>query len=249
MLWRKKRRLPMSGLSLIYMVCGCVLVLGHLYMMHSAFIQFFDDPRNVYAESVQRVSSHLRLVETLRNIPALALPDPLRKIHATSHIKFNEPKLRRLMNNDIYKSKLAGETNDAYIEIETSQNFQKKNSKQNIDKEGKEYHDLLFVSDSELRAVLNKTSNCVKLQSLTNKEYVASGWTKAVYKTNLEGHPVALKTIDLSGHDMTKCGQLLTESHSFCYKKASQKILKELLLLRALKIPNVVQVNMNQFKQ
>lgn len=226
----------------MYIFCGCVLVLGNVYMMHSGFVQFFDDSRNVYEERVRDVSPDLRLVETLRDIPALVLPDSLRNLHSTSHLNFNEPKLRRLMDNGIYRSKQISETNayDGYIEIETTR---RKNSKQNVENKGRRNQDLLFISDSELRAVLNKTSNCVKLQSLTNKEYVASGWTKAVYKTNLEGRPVALKTIDLSGHDMTKCGQQLAGSPSFCYKKASQKILKELLLLRALKIPNVVQVN------
>ena len=215
--------------------------------MYNGFLQFYEDPRNVLKETldVEGVLPHTGSnVETLQDVPIIALPDSLRKVPSNVHINFKEPKLRRLMDNDIdsYKS-----NNEDEKRISSS-SFHPKNTIQNNHDETRETAGRkMSVSDSELRAALNKTSDCVKLQSLTNKEYIASGWTKAVYKTNMDGQPVALKKVDLSGHDMAKCGQQLSRVPSFCYKKASQKILKELLLLKALKIPNVVQVIRNVF--
>ena len=237
----------MSGISVLFTFCGCILILGNVYVMYNGFLQFYDDPRNVLKETlgVEGVLPHTDLssnMETLQDVPVIALPDSLRKVPSTVHIILNEPKLRRLMDNVIDRSK-------SYNEDEEKTFLRPKNTKQSehAENKGTAGRKISSVSDSELRAALNKTSDCVKLQSLTNQEYIASGWTKAVYKTNMDGHPVALKKVDLSGHDMAKCGQQLTRTPSFCYKKASQKILKELLLLKALKIPNVVQVMRNIF--
>ena len=247
MLWKKKRRVHMSGISVLFTFCGCILILGNVYVMYNGFLQFYDDPRNVLKETlgVEGVLPHTDLssnMETLQDVPVIALPDSLRKVPSTVHIILNEPKLRRLMDNVIDRSK-------SYNEDEEKTFLRSKNTKQSehAENKGTAGRKISSVSDSELRAALNKTSDCVKLQSLTNQEYIASGWTKAVYKTNMEGHPVALKKVDLSGHDMAKCGQQLKGTPSFCYKKASQKILKELLLLKALKLPNVVQVMRNIF--
>ena len=223
MLWKKKRRVHMSGISVLFTFCGCILILGNVYVMYNGFLQFFDDPRNVLKETlgVEGVLPHTDLssnMETLQDVPVIALPDSLRKVPSTVHIILNEPKLRRLMDNVIDRSK-------SYNEDEEKTFLRSKNTKQSehAENKGTAGRKISSVSDSELRAALNKTSDCVKLQSLTNQEYIASGWTKAVYKTNMEGHPVALKKVDLSGHDMAKCGQQLTRTPSFCYKKSFAK--------------------------
>ena len=103
---------------------------------------------------------------------------------------------------------------------------------------------IVSVSGKDLRTALNKTSSCVDLQALyPYREYIASGWTKAVYSVTLHGEPVALKTVDLTGHDMTKCTQELGLSPTLCYIRASQKLLREILILRALGHTNVVKVS------
>ncbi len=248
-MWRRKKRLNISGLSLFYTICGCVLVLGNIYIMHSGFVQMLDDPERTYGRSLQQVSSsRLGIAEMLDDIPALALPDSLRAARSAGHFGFNEPKLRRLMEKDTPSVKLFGEPGrmfEAHSRTEGSHNVHENGFQQRLAKGWKD-DAVLSVSDSELRAVLNKTSNCAKLQSLGHKEYIASGWTKAVYKAEIGGRPVALKTVDRAGHDMLKCGQQLPAIPlSLCYRRASQKILKELLLLRALDIPNVVQVSVS----
>ena len=247
MLWKKKRRVHMSGISVLFTFCGCILVLGNIYVMYNGFLQVYEDPRNVLEETlgVDGVLRHTGSnIETLHDVPIIALPDSLRKVPSDVHNNFNEPKLRRLMDNDIDRYKF----NNGDEERISSTSFHPKSTKQSKHVETRRTAGRkISVSDSQLRAALNKTSDCVKLHSLTNKEYIASGWTKAVYKTNMDGQPVALKKVDLSAHDMTECGQELSRVPPFCYKKASQKILKELLLLKALKIPNVVQVIRNIF--
>ncbi len=216
-------------------------------MIHNSFVHSFDFPEESYGRSSRTALSSSGKVKMLNDIPALALPEALRG-RLSSRVTPKEPNLRRLMENNIYGQKLFSDSSRVYqehLQMDSVRRLRQKtlNGDGQPSAEGWKDHRVFSVSDSGLRAVLNKTSNCAVFESLERKEYIASGWTKAVYKAVIRRNPVALKTVDLSGHDMVKCGQQLADSWADCYTSASQKILKELLLLRALSVPNVVKVS------
>ncbi|KAK9508094.1 hypothetical protein O3M35_007831 [Rhynocoris fuscipes] len=85
--------------------------------------------------------------------------------------------------------------------------------------------------------------NCTTLEELTDLEWIASGWTKAVYKGRLRGREIAVKTVNLDGHDIETClSRPERPSLARCYRRASAKILRELILLQELDHPNVIKV-------
>ncbi|XP_046387345.1 extracellular tyrosine-protein kinase PKDCC-like [Ischnura elegans] len=86
-----------------------------------------------------------------------------------------------------------------------------------------------------------KALECSAVQSASDLEFLASGWTKAVYRAKLWGRDVAIKTVNLNGLDFREC-QSAGGSPSGCYKKVSVKILREMVLLRQLRHENIVQV-------
>ena len=102
------------------------------------------------------------------------------------------------------------------------------------------------VPAAQLRRLLEVGSRCGYVRGLTGREYVGSGWTKAVYRADDPARgpgPVAVKTVDLTGHDMAACGEKPGMGPVSCYHKASQKLLKEMLLLQALNHPNIIKVS------
>ncbi|PVD25591.1 hypothetical protein C0Q70_13249 [Pomacea canaliculata] len=83
--------------------------------------------------------------------------------------------------------------------------------------------------------------DCRTIDNIKDREYVASGWTKAVFSGVHAGRKVALKTVDIGGQDVMACmdgGGSLQQ----CYHRAAQKIVKEIVLLQALAHDNVIQV-------
>lgn len=83
--------------------------------------------------------------------------------------------------------------------------------------------------------------DCAEIQNITEKHYIASGWTKAVYRGFIGSKEVAMKTVDIGGQDVSNCvkwGQTLAE----CYYRAAQKIIKEIVLLQELENENLVKV-------
>lgn len=82
---------------------------------------------------------------------------------------------------------------------------------------------------------------CDDLHKITDVNYIDSGWTKAVYKGHYDGRPVAIKTVDISGQEVTTCTE---KGHSLveCYHRAAQKILKEIVLLQGIEHSNVIKV-------
>lgn len=84
--------------------------------------------------------------------------------------------------------------------------------------------------------------NCAALANITVTQFVAAGWTKAVYKGKYQNEPVAIKQVDLYGHDMTACLKQPDVTFWDCYRKSAAKILKEIVLLRELAHPNVLKV-------
>ncbi|XP_042332889.1 LOW QUALITY PROTEIN: extracellular tyrosine-protein kinase PKDCC [Sceloporus undulatus] len=83
---------------------------------------------------------------------------------------------------------------------------------------------------------------CGDLRNVTDVHYLGSGYTKAVYKARLNGSlSVALKGVDFAGHDVARCLQLYRALED-CYRLASYKVLKEMVLLHRLRHNNVLQL-------
>lgn len=82
---------------------------------------------------------------------------------------------------------------------------------------------------------------CEDFVKITNRTYLESGWTKAVYKGYYRGDPVAIKTVDVRGHHLRSC-VTKGRNHGDCYQLAAQKIVKEIVVLQAIAHNNVVKV-------
>ena len=82
---------------------------------------------------------------------------------------------------------------------------------------------------------------CDDMANITDREYLASGWTKAVYQGSYQGTPVAIKTVDPKGQDVSTCEES-GRGHRECYIRAAKKIVKEIVLLQALADKNVLKV-------
>ncbi|KAJ6666950.1 hypothetical protein lerEdw1_018952 [Lerista edwardsae] len=83
---------------------------------------------------------------------------------------------------------------------------------------------------------------CRDISNVTNVHYLGSGYTKAVYKAELNGSlAVALKSVDFGGHDIDNCVKLYGSLED-CYRLASYKIIKEMILLQRLRHANILQL-------
>ncbi|XP_077194040.1 extracellular tyrosine-protein kinase PKDCC isoform X2 [Paroedura picta] len=83
---------------------------------------------------------------------------------------------------------------------------------------------------------------CRDISNVTDVHYLGSGYTKAVYKAVLNRSlAVALKAVDFGGHDVEHCVKLYGDLED-CYRLASYKIIKEMILLQRLRHPNVLQL-------
>lgn len=84
---------------------------------------------------------------------------------------------------------------------------------------------------------------CEDLERSSSVQFVGSGYTKAVYRAELNNSfSVALKSVDLSGHDMESCVKRYSSAED-CYRLASFKIIKEMTLMERLQHPNILKVN------
>ncbi|XP_070597435.1 extracellular tyrosine-protein kinase PKDCC isoform X2 [Erythrolamprus reginae] len=84
---------------------------------------------------------------------------------------------------------------------------------------------------------------CRDISNVTEVRYVGSGYTKAVYKAVLnQSLAVALKSVDFAGHDIDNCVRLYGSLED-CYRLASYKIIKEMVLLQRLRHPNILQLH------
>lgn len=87
----------------------------------------------------------------------------------------------------------------------------------------------------------DQTLDCNDILSMTNRRYIASGWTKAVYSGDFRNQSYAIKTVSPQGRDVSAC-QEKGNSFNVCYEKANRKIIKENSLLMLLSHPNIVKV-------
>ncbi|XP_017320497.1 extracellular tyrosine-protein kinase PKDCC [Ictalurus punctatus] len=83
---------------------------------------------------------------------------------------------------------------------------------------------------------------CGTLERASSVQFVGSGYTKAVYRAELNtSFSVALKSVDLSGHDMESCVKRYSSAED-CYRLASFKIIKEMTLMERLQHPNILKL-------
>lgn len=82
--------------------------------------------------------------------------------------------------------------------------------------------------------------NCSSIQEVSDLRFVASGWTKAVFKGKFNGLNVAVKVVNSYGHDIQQCQKLYETT--ICMENAEMKILKEIILLHELAHNNVIKV-------
>lgn len=83
---------------------------------------------------------------------------------------------------------------------------------------------------------------CGALERASSVQFVGSGYTKAVYRAELNtSFSVALKSVDLNGHDMESCVKRYSSAED-CYRLASFKIIKEMTLMERLQHPNILKV-------
>ncbi|KAM3862892.1 extracellular tyrosine-protein kinase PKDCC [Diretmus argenteus] len=83
---------------------------------------------------------------------------------------------------------------------------------------------------------------CISVLNLTELRYLGSGYTKAVYRADLnQSFSVALKSVDFRGHDMESCVRRFG-SVPDCYRLASFKLLKEMNLMDRLRHRNVLRL-------
>lgn len=87
---------------------------------------------------------------------------------------------------------------------------------------------------------------CDDVLNITDMTYMASGWTKAVYKGSFRGSPVAIKTVDAKGQDVSTCVEA-GSTQTTCYIKAAKKIVKEIVVLQAIAGDNILKVEI-QFR-
>ncbi|KAF7710671.1 extracellular tyrosine-protein kinase PKDCC [Silurus meridionalis] len=83
---------------------------------------------------------------------------------------------------------------------------------------------------------------CGALEKAGSVQFVGSGYTKAVYRAELNtSFSVALKSVDLNGHDMESCVKKYNSAED-CYRLASFKIIKEMTLMEKLEHPNILKL-------
>ncbi|TSK42136.1 Extracellular tyrosine-protein kinase PKDCC [Bagarius yarrelli] len=83
---------------------------------------------------------------------------------------------------------------------------------------------------------------CRDLERASSVQFVGSGYTKAVYRAELDSNfSVALKSVDLNGHDMENCVKRYSSAED-CYRLASFKIIKEMTLMERLQHPNILKL-------
>ncbi|XP_063774385.1 extracellular tyrosine-protein kinase PKDCC [Pseudophryne corroboree] len=84
---------------------------------------------------------------------------------------------------------------------------------------------------------------CQDISKGTDVRYLGSGYTKAVYRLVLNDTvSVALKSVDFGGHDIQNCVKHYRTLED-CYRLASFKIVKEMILLQRLQHPNILQLH------
>jgi hypothetical protein len=210
----RRRRTARSVLGLFCASCTILFVFGNL-LLHDGFL-------SVSSADVFLESSSSRTEEQPQHGPsllqrALLPPSDSMALKLPAAALGAETKLRHLMNSANYQPN-SGNSSDAAT---------------------------VRLTPEDMRNILADTSDCdvINRANFTRKSFIASGWTKAVYRGRFYGNDVAIKTVDSGGHDVSMCQQHHGLSEEQCYDRAAHKLLKETLLLQSLRHPHIVEVS------
>ena len=214
-MWRKRSKLrPVPAWAFICLACGLVFLFGNLLLLHDGFAQLYDS-----TFSQQQSVTH----EEIRYIPPVV-------------INYGNQVDRTLTDSIIYLPQSA---------LDTETHLRKLMQESTIAQSSGDTQ-IVAVTPHDLRQTLSQTSQCNN-DELSRQEHIASGWTKAVFKGVLwdlqrnSSEKVAIKMIDRNGYDVKNCvSDEVTEEQ--CYKRADNKMLKEMVLLQGLQHPHVVKV-------
>lgn len=88
--------------------------------------------------------------------------------------------------------------------------------------------------------------NCSLLDSLQLEDYVASGWTKVVHRSKINSIPVALKSVNIKGKDITDC--TWSKPILECYNDAVEKFGREIDMLRKLNDESIIKLGYYCYK-
>lgn len=214
MAWRRRRALSVLCLILCS-VCSVLFVLGNLVFVR-------DGLSSLYLSGQQAPSSSLHAPHGPPPLQRVLLsPSDVQMLELPATALKAETKLGRLLTSVNYQlsESVSGPFDD--------------------DPDG-----TIRLTPNDLRGILASTSDCdvIKEADLTKKTFIASGWTKAVFRASFYGNKAAIKTVDAKGHDVSMCQQHNDMSEAECYDRAAYKLLKEMLLLQTLNHPHIVQV-------
>lgn len=175
-----------------------------------------------------------------------------------------EGRMRKLMQDNHNSSSNSNKNNNYNNERSEQLNFRTPNWKKNNDHAGngrggrsQSRHNLPWTremnvaidgnigfnehSGDTLLTAKDRMYSCMDMNRMRNLQFVGSGWTKVVYEGHLDGKSVAVKTVDVNGHDVGQCMKEGFNS-TFCYGRAAGKIIKEIVLLQALAHDNIIKV-------
>lgn len=225
---KSKTRKPINILKYLCISFGMLFLGGNLMFIKQDIYEIYQSVYGMGGVDGQRVSG-----DNIMEIPSvIQLP-----LAALNH----ETRLRRLMVQDNSQGNTAtdiGISNNSGI----------------YNKEVLSHTNSVLIDPDELLGILSHTSDC---DSVTfNKDdhnFIAAGWTKAVYKGQIKDAEVAVKVIYDKGFDVSSClttskGAISFDNqHRSCYRRATNKIMREIALLNGLNHPNIVQVSSNIF--
>ena len=248
MVWRKRRRYRLGKLVPTYLCSflGIVVIIGNVIMLRDGFVQLY---MTIFGGRTAKSRHELRVSMTresryYQHLPEVDLP----RVELPSSALAAELALRRLMeeeNNLGYKGGpgLVNNRKQSHMSDLSRNEIKFMHDRQVVPGRPPHGVPIVSVSSRDLRQALYVTSDCVGLQNITNISAIGSGWTKAVYRAIYKDRFVALKTVDLSGHDLVTCAEKNKDrTLQQCYEGAAQKLMKEILLLRGLHNPHIVQV-------
>ncbi|XP_013062692.2 extracellular tyrosine-protein kinase PKDCC-like [Biomphalaria glabrata] len=216
-----RRSRSTKDVRLIVTACVFMLVLANVFFLN--IFVFINQSHVQYSFRTEENENYLHKADVYSRDSSKGLSDEL----LSNSVSFNSVYYKQRLGHG-QSRKLMGERDTIDIKFVDT-----------IFEE--EFH----FSDDWLRSAVHQADGqlltCDDLEKIRNVTYLSRGWTKVVHKGVYKDRHVAIKTVDVNGHDVTSC---LTDGHGVaeCYAKAAKKIVKEILLLSSLQNENVVKV-------
>ncbi|KAL8580760.1 hypothetical protein ACOMHN_018432 [Nucella lapillus] len=220
MAWKRRHRHTMDNVWYFAGSCIFIFLFGNLIMLHS-YHGFVDNNNNNNNDDAHR--SHQVSRESVRTM-----------VSGEEDVY----SIRQLSRELLANSNLLQQTQHGTQQYFVMESRLRKLLENTVAQSNASKSVLFRVRDFSSGTVM---LDCSDIEAISHREYVASGWTKAVFRGMYGGRAVALKTVDVGGQDVTACTEG-GQSLQHCYHRAAQKIVKEIVLLQALAHHNVIQV-------